>query len=67
MTSRQLTRIVQDVFDKTYVKMKTAVGEDAAKDRSENLGYSSMATADTVYVQTETKIRAGSGKTRGVK
>jgi len=30
MASRQLTRIVQDVFDKAYVKMKAAKGEDAA-------------------------------------
>jgi integrase len=38
----------------------------ALKDLSEDLGHSSMATTDTVYVQTETRIRAESGKKRKV-
>ncbi|WP_370978623.1 tyrosine-type recombinase/integrase [Agaribacterium sp. ZY112] len=92
MTSRQLTRIVQAVFDKAYEQMKTAQGEDnarklkeasshwlrhtgasmeiergrALKDLSEDLGHSSMATTDTVYVQTENRVRAESGKDRKV-
>lgn len=92
MTSRQLTRIVQDVFDKTYTIMKDRVGADharklkdasshwlrhtgasmeiergrALKDLSEDLGHSSMATTDTIYVQTEDKKRAESGKKRTV-
>ncbi|MGD9170985.1 MAG: tyrosine-type recombinase/integrase [Candidatus Thiodiazotropha sp.] len=92
MTSRQLTRIVQEVFDKAYDAMRLAEGEDnarklkeasthwlrhtgasmevergrALKDLSEDLGHSSMATTDTVYVQTETRIRAESGKKRKV-
>ena len=92
MTARQLTRIVQDVFDKAYEKMRMAEGEDharklqeasthwlrhtgasmevergrALKDLSEDLGHSSMATTDTIYVQTENRIRAQSGKSRKV-
>jgi integrase len=92
MTSRQLTRIVQDVFDKAYETMRAAEGEDKArklieasthwlrhtgasmevergralKDISEDLGHASMATTDTVYVQTENKKRAASGKGRHV-
>lgn len=92
MTSRQLTRIVQEVFDIAYEKMKAIDGEDKArklreasshwlrhtgasmeiergralKDLSEDLGHSSMATTDTVYVQTETRIRAESGKSRKI-
>jgi len=92
MTSRQLTRIVQEVFDHAYEKMRRAMGEDnarklkeasthwlrhtgasmevergrALKDLSEDLGHSSMATTDTVYVQTENRVRALSGKKRQV-
>lgn len=92
MTSRQLTRIVQDVFDKAYEKMRHIEGDDnarklkeasthwlrhtgasmeiergrALKDLSEDLGHSSMATTDTVYIQTENRVRAESGKTRKV-
>lgn len=92
MTSRQLTRIVQDVFDKAYDKMRLNEGEDnarklqeasthwlrhtgasmeiergrALKDLSEDLGHASMATTDTVYVQTENRVRAKSGKNRKV-
>ena len=90
MTSRHLTRIVQEVFDKAYEKMKREKGEDyarklmeasthwlrhtgasmevergrALKDISEDLGHSSMATTDTIYVQSENKKRAASGKDR---
>lgn len=39
----------------------------ALKDVSEDLGHSSMATTDTVYVQTESRRRAESGKNRKVK
>ncbi|MCW8128555.1 tyrosine-type recombinase/integrase [Microbulbifer halophilus] len=93
MTSRQLARIVQQVFDRAYDAMRLAEGEDKArklreasthwlrhtgasmeverdralKDLSEDLGHSSMATTDTVYVQTENRVRAQSGKDRGVK
>lgn len=92
MTSRQLTRIVQNVFDRAYEKMRSAKGEDnarklkeasthwlrhtgasmeiergrALKDLSEDLGHSSMATTDTIYVQTENRLRAKSGKDRKV-
>ena len=92
MTSRQLTRIVQEVFDLAYDKMKLLEGEDQArklkeasshwlrhtgasmevergralKDLSEDLGHSSMATTDTIYVQTENRVRAESGKSRKV-
>jgi site-specific recombinase XerD len=38
----------------------------ALKDLSEDLGHASMATTDTVYVQTENKQRAASGKQRSV-
>jgi len=38
----------------------------ALKDLSEDLGHASMATTDTVYVQTENKKRADSGKKRKV-
>lgn len=92
MTARQLTRIVQDIFDRAYEKMRRIEGEDKArklkeasthwlrhtgasmevergralKDLSEDLGHSSMATTDTVYVQTENRVRAESGKRRKV-
>lgn len=92
MTARHLSRLVQDVFDATYIKMKTRLGEDQArklqeasthwlrhtgasmeiergralKDVSEDLGHASMATTDTVYVQSETRKRAESGKGRKV-
>jgi site-specific recombinase XerD len=38
----------------------------ALKDLSEDLGHASMATTDTIYVQTENKVRAESGKNRKV-
>jgi len=38
----------------------------ALKDLSEDLGHASMATTDTVYVQSENKMRAESGKKRKV-
>ena len=92
MTARQLSRIVQAVFDTAYDTMKQAEGEDKArklkeasthwlrhtgasqeiergrelKDLSEDLGHASMATTDTIYVQTEHKKRAESGKQRKV-
>jgi len=92
MSSRQLSRIVQTVFDQAYEKMKANVGEDKArklkeasahwlrhtgasieiergralKDVSEDLGHSSMATTDTIYVHSEDKKRAASGKERKV-
>ena len=92
MTSRQLSRLVQEVFDTTYEKMKASHGEENAsqfkeasshwlrhtgasleiergrplKDVSEDLGHSSMATTDTVYVQADDKKRAISGKERKV-
>ncbi|MGS2716811.1 tyrosine-type recombinase/integrase [Eionea flava] len=39
----------------------------ALKDLSEDLGHASMATTDTIYVQSENKKRAASGKLREVK
>lgn len=36
------------------------------EDLSEDLGHASMSTMDTVYVQTENKKRAESGKKRKV-
>ena len=38
----------------------------ALKDVSEDLGHASMATTDTIYVQTVAKKRAESGKKRDV-
>jgi len=92
MSSRHLRRLVQDIFDCAYRKMKEVEGEQKAlklkeasthwlrhtgasmevergralKDLSEDLGHASMATTDTVYVQTENKKRAESGKKRKV-
>jgi len=93
MTSRQLTRLVQQVFDKAYENMSASQGKDKArqfkeasshwlrhtgasmeiergrplKDLSEDLGHASMGTTDTIYVQSEDKKRAASGKRREVK
>lgn len=92
LTSRHLSRLIQEVFDKAYLKMKASEGEEksrklkeasthwlrhtgasmeiergrAMKDLSEDLGHASIATTDTVYVQTENKKRAESGKERKV-
>jgi len=92
MTSRQLRRLVQDVFDNAYENMRVSEGPNKAlklreasthwlrhtgasmeiergrplKDVSEDLGHASMATTDTVYVQSENKQRAESGKYRKV-
>lgn len=92
MTARQLSRIVQEIFDKAYAEMCLAEGEDKArklkeatthwlrhtgasmeiergralKDVSEDLGHASMATTDTIYVQTESRLRAKSGKDRQI-
>jgi len=38
----------------------------ALKDLSEDLGHTSMATTDIVYVQTENRVRAENGKDRQV-
>ena len=92
ITARQLSRLVQEVFDAAYEKLKANEGEESArkfkeatthwlrhtgasleiergralKDVSEDLGHASMATTDTVYVQTDDKKRAASGKERNV-
>ena len=92
MTARQLSRLVQEVFDEAYTQMKAQHGEDNAsnfreatshwlrhtgasleiergrplKDVSEDLGHASMSTTDTIYVQTDDKKRAFSGKDRKV-
>jgi len=92
MTSRHLTRLVQEVFDQAHEKMAKDKGEESArklleasthwlrhtgasmeiergralKDLSEDLGHSNMSTTDTVYVQSEDKKRAKSGKGREV-
>lgn len=91
-TARQLTRLVQEIFDKSYERMAREEGKERAqqlreasthwlrhtgasmeiergrdmKDLSEDLGHSSMATTDTVYVQSEDKKRAESGKNRQI-
>lgn len=92
MTSRQLIRIVQEVFNKAFERMSAQEGEykarklqeasshwlrhtgasmeiergRALKDLSEDLGHSSMSTTDTIYVQTENRVRAKSGRDRKV-
>ncbi len=92
LTSRQLIRIVQEVFDAAYERLKASQGEDRArklreasshwlrhtgasmevergralKDISEDLGHSSMATTDRIYVQSENRKRAASGRDRRV-
>ena len=92
MTSRHLTRLVQEVFDAAHERMATERGSDAAdklreasshwlrhtgasmeiergralKDVSEDLGHASMATTDTVYVQSEHQRRARSGRDRKI-
>ena len=92
MSSRHLTRIVQEIFDAAYESMSSVKGKKASdklldasshwlrhtgasmeiergralKDLSEDLGHASMATTDTVYVQSEHKKRAESGKDRDV-
>ncbi len=91
-TARQLTRLVQEIFDKAFEQMKKEQGVENAqqlkessshwlrhtgasmeiergrdmKDVSEDLGHASMATTDVVYVQSEDKKRAASGKNRKV-
>ncbi|MEW6991591.1 tyrosine-type recombinase/integrase [Colwelliaceae bacterium 6441] len=92
MGSRHLRRLVQEIFNNAYDRMKKNEGENKAiklkeatthwlrhtgasmeiergrslKDLSEDLGHASMATTDTVYVQSENKLRAESGKKRKV-
>lgn len=92
LTGRQISRLVQQIFDAAFDKMKSEQGLEAAqklneatthylrhtgasmevererplKDLSEDLGHSSSATTDTVYVQVERKKRAMSGKDRNV-
>lgn len=92
LTSRQISRLVQHIFNSAYENMKTEKGLEQAqklreasthylrhtgasmeiernrplKDLSEDLGHSSSATTDTVYVQVERKRRADSGKDRNV-
>ncbi len=92
MTTRHLRRLVQEVFDRAYNKMRHIEGDTKArklqeatthwlrhtgasmeiergralKDLSEDLGHASMATTDTIYVQSENKQRAESGKRRKV-
>ncbi len=92
MSSRHLSRLVQEIFDLTYIKVLKEHGEDKArklkeasthwlrhtgasmeiergralKDLSEDLGHASMATTDSIYVQSEDKKRAASGKERKV-
>ena len=92
MTSRHLRRLVQEIFDHAYDRMRQLEGENksmklkeatthwlrhtgasmeiergrALKDLSEDLGHASMVTTDTIYVQSENKMRAESGKKRKV-
>jgi integrase len=92
LTSRQLTRLVQEVLDHSYDRMQREQGPEKSqklkeasshwlrhtgasmeiergrnmKDLSEDLGHSSIATTDTIYVHSEDKKRAESGKKREV-
>lgn len=92
LTSRQLRRIVQDVYDIAADEMEKTQGKHKAmalrsatthwlrhtgasmeiergrpiKHLSEELGHSSMATTDMIYVQADPKLRADSGKSRDV-
>lgn len=92
MTARHLARLVKEVLEQAYRRMRAREGEEKAlklkeasthwlrhtgasmevergralKDLSEDLGHASMATTDTIYVQSETQKRAASGKGRRV-
>lgn len=68
-SGRRAAQIYRDVsphwLRHTGASMEIERGR-ALKDVSEDLGHSSMATTDTVYVQSSAKNRAQSGKGRGV-
>ena len=91
LTSRQLRRIVQQVFDNAYQTMceegfassaeelreasthwlrHTGASIDIAtrplKHMADDLGHASMGTTDQVYIQSDMKERAQSGKKREV-
>ena len=64
--ARKLSEATTHWLRHTGASMEIERGR-ALKDLSEDLGHSSMATTDSIYVQSETKKRAASGKSRGVK
>lgn len=91
LTSRQLRRVVQQVFDAAYTAMcdqgfsgdaealreatthwlrHTGASIDIAtrplKHMADDLGHASMGTTDQVYIQSDMKERAQSGKKRTV-
>ncbi len=66
LTSRQISRLVQQVFERHTGASMEIERDRPLKDLSEDLGHSSSATTDTVYVQVERKRRAASGKDRKV-
>jgi site-specific recombinase XerD len=63
--ARQLMQASTHWLRHTGASMEVERGR-ALKDISEDLGHASMATTDTVYVQSENKKRAESGKRRKV-
>ena len=65
MTARKLKEASTHWLRHTGASMEVERGREL-KDLSEDLGHSSMATTDTIYVQTENKKRAESGKGRSV-
>ncbi|MAM88333.1 MAG: recombinase XerC [unclassified Hahellaceae] len=91
LTSRQISRLVQDAFDIAYAKMvsdgfkndakelrhatthwlrHTGASQDIAtrplKHMADDLGHASMGTTDRVYIQSDMKERAATGKNRQV-
>lgn len=91
LTTRQLRRIVQQVFDNAYTAMCAEGFEQSAselreasthwlrhtgasidiatrplKHMADDLGHASMGTTDQVYIQSDMKERAQSGKKRRV-
>lgn len=63
--ARQLMQASTHWLRHTGASMEVERGR-ALKDISEDLGHASMATTDTIYVQSENKKRAASGKDRKV-
>lgn len=64
-TAKKLKQVSTHWLRHTGASMEIERGR-ALKDLSEDLGHASMATTDTVYVQTENRKRAESGKQRKV-
>lgn len=64
-SARQLQEASTHWLRHTGASMEVERGREL-KDISEDLGHASMATTDTIYVQSENKKRAASGKLRRV-